>query len=204
VAGMAIVAVLVTVAGYGYRMLAPEQGEPEVLAAEVIAAESGNVSAEAEQDVPVINPDTDEMGNTVVPIPWIEEKHPGATCAELTVHAYFEFDKTGPDIASIVVLEEALARGFDCDLREVRIEAHDDLYNSPAYAQALSERRAREIASLLVAKGVDASLISTIGYGSSQPVEAGKRSPVNRRASIFLNYQWPASRLAAPPPERPG
>jgi outer membrane protein OmpA-like peptidoglycan-associated protein len=150
---------------------------------------------------PAINPSTDEASNAVLPIPWVEEEYPGQACGNLKVHVYFEFDKTTPDIASIVALEEALTRGFSCDLSEVRIEGHDDLFNSPAYAQGVSERRASDVASLLIGKGVDGAIISTTGFGSTQPLVPGERTPANRRAVVFLDYEIP---LAHPSPATPG
>ena len=147
---------------------------------------------------PGFNPDTEETGGTVVPAPWIEEGETAQACGPLKAHVYFEFDRTTPDIASQVVLENALARSFNCLLSEVRIEAHDDLFNSPAYAQAMSERRGSDLAALLMAKGVDGAIISTTSYGSTQPIEAGKQTPANRRATVVFVYGHPPAEAAAP------
>jgi outer membrane protein OmpA-like peptidoglycan-associated protein len=146
-------------------------------------------SAEPNASASEINSDTDDTGAAEVPIARVFDEYPGQACGDLRAQVYFEFDRTAPDISSVMVLEEALTRGFNCVLLEVRIEAHDDLLNRPSYAQAISERRANDLAALLVAKGVDAAIISTLGYGSSQPVEPGKRSPMNRRADVLFDYE---------------
>ena len=95
------------------------------------------------------------------------EEYPGLACGNLKAEVYFEFDKTTPDMASMKVIGDAVARGFDCALVDVRIEAHDDLFNSPGYAQAVSERRASSLAAILAAQGVDSLVISTLAHGSS-------------------------------------
>jgi len=165
------------------------ENQIEALTEEVFS--SGDGPADTGADPADADPNTDETGGTVVPIPLLHEAYPGMTCGDLKAQIYFEFDKTTPDIASIVVLEDALARNFECELVEVRVEAHDDLFNSPSYAEGVSQRRAASVSDWLQANGVDAARISTVGYGSSQPLEAGKRTPMNRRAEVFFDYEAP-------------
>lgn len=122
----------------------------------------------------------------------VTEVQPGEPCGDLTALIYFEFDKATLNDEAQSILEEALTRGFDCELIEVRIEAHDDLTNSPSYAEALSERRAAAVAEFLRGRGgVSAELVSSIGYGSSQPWQPGQRTPRNRRASVYFDYENP-------------
>ena len=83
-------------------------------------------------------------------------------------------------------------RSFGCELLEVRIEAHDDLLNSPSYAEAVSQRRADTVAQWLTAQGVEEMRITRIGYGSSQPLSPGVKSPFNRRADVVFDYEVPA------------
>ena len=52
----------------------------------------------------------------------------------------------------------------------VILEGHTDSTGSAAYNQKLSERRAAAVAGALQSFGVDASRISSVGYGESQPI----------------------------------
>ena len=71
----------------------------------------------------------------------------------------------------------------------VLVEGHTDNTGSDAINLPLSERRAQAVADYTRAKGVDASRITTKGYGSSQPLadnstEAGRQA--NRRVEIAI------------------
>ncbi|MBR7949545.1 OmpA family protein [Microvirga sp. STR05] len=71
----------------------------------------------------------------------------------------------------------------------VLVEGHTDASGSDAINNPLSERRAQAVANYTVSQGVDASRITTNGYGSSQPIadnttEAGKQA--NRRVEIAI------------------
>jgi OOP family OmpA-OmpF porin len=83
----------------------------------------------------------------------------------------FDFDKDEirPDAA--VILDEAagMLTGAHTGAR-VRIEGHTDSTGPEAYNQGLSERRANSVRSYLVSHGVDASRLTTVGYGESRPM----------------------------------
>ncbi|MEC9135312.1 MAG: OmpA family protein, partial [Bacteroidota bacterium] len=69
----------------------------------------------------------------------------------------------------------------------VVIEGHASSDGSMAYNQTLSEKRANSVKEALVAMGVDASRLETIGYGETRPVEdnstaAGRTA--NRRVQL--------------------
>jgi outer membrane protein OmpA-like peptidoglycan-associated protein len=71
----------------------------------------------------------------------------------------------------------------------VLVEGHTDASGSDAINQPLSERRAQAVANYTQQQGVDASRISSSGYGSSQAIadnttEAGKQA--NRRVEIAI------------------
>lgn len=71
----------------------------------------------------------------------------------------------------------------------VLVEGHTDNTGSDAINNPLSQRRAQAVADNTVGQGVDASRVTTQGYGSSQPVadnttEAGKQA--NRRVEIAI------------------
>lgn len=101
----------------------------------------------------------------------------------------FDFDKAEirPDaertLADVVEVLKAYEK------RPVRVEGHTDAISSDAYNQALSERRARAVASWLTTHDVTASRISTSGFGESRPIgdnatSAGRQQ--NRRVEIVI------------------
>ena len=74
----------------------------------------------------------------------------------------------------------------------VIVEGHTDASGSDAINQPLSERRAQAVAQKTIAKGVDASRVSTTGYGASQPVAdnttaEGKQANRRVEVAIFAN-----------------
>jgi outer membrane protein OmpA-like peptidoglycan-associated protein len=71
----------------------------------------------------------------------------------------------------------------------IQVAGHTDSDGSEAFNQDLSVRRAEAVRNALVAQGVSAARISTIGFGESQPIAdnataAGKQ--LNRRVVITI------------------
>ena len=69
----------------------------------------------------------------------------------------------------------------------IRVAGHTDSDGSEAFNQDLSVRRAENVRNALVAQGVAASRITTIGFGETQPIAdnstaAGKQ--LNRRVIV--------------------
>lgn len=73
----------------------------------------------------------------------------------------------------------------------VVVEGHACQEGAPAYNLALSEKRAKAVADLFVAAGVDRSTIKVVGRGQECPVTSGSsredRAP-NRRVEIRVIY----------------
>ena len=72
----------------------------------------------------------------------------------------------------------------------ITIAGHTDSTGSDAINEPLSNQRASSVANYLVQRGVSGSRVSTIGYGSRQPIasnstEAGRAQ--NRRVEILIN-----------------
>jgi outer membrane protein OmpA-like peptidoglycan-associated protein len=93
------------------------------------------------------------------------------------------------DIADVLNME---ARG-----RRLTIEGHTDAIGAELYNQALSERRARSVSTLLADYGIAEALIVWKGYGSRFPTapnenEDGSDNPEgrshNRRVEIIIEY----------------
>ncbi len=76
--------------------------------------------------------------------------------------------------------------------RNLLVEGHSAATGKPEGEQELSERRAKQVADALVARGIESSRIAYRGYGSSRPIgsndnEAGRAR--NRRVEItVLDY----------------
>jgi OOP family OmpA-OmpF porin len=73
--------------------------------------------------------------------------------------------------------------------KQIAVEGHTDSDGSDAYNQDLSDRRAAAVREALVAGGVNASMITSRGFGESQPVATnatavGKQQ--NRRVEIVV------------------
>lgn len=73
--------------------------------------------------------------------------------------------------------------------RRVRIEGHTDSVGSPDSNRDLSQRRARTVADLLIASGVDASRLDVAGFGSSQPLPGlpGTAGAQRRVVAVLAN-----------------
>jgi outer membrane protein OmpA-like peptidoglycan-associated protein len=82
------------------------------------------------------------------------------------------------------------------EIRYINVQGHSDLLGSPAYNQALSEKRAAAVRDYLVAQGADAEKIEIYGYGKTMPVkscrDAKRRKEIiechapNRRVQIEI------------------
>jgi OOP family OmpA-OmpF porin len=100
----------------------------------------------------------------------------------------FDFDKDGirPDAA--VILDEAARILTEThDGARVRIEGHADATGPEAYNQGLSERRANSVRAYLVSDGVEASTLTTVGYGESRPIASNdtrEGRALNRRVEL--------------------
>ena len=71
------------------------------------------------------------------------------------------------------------------------IVGHADTSGSAAYNERLSDRRARTVADALVAQGVNGGAIAVDGLGETalaRPTADGVREPLNRRATIDINF----------------
>lgn len=101
---------------------------------------------------------------------------------------YFEFDKSDLSSESLAKLKSFAEALKDKDFK-LQVNGHTDWIASEAYNVSLSIRRAEAVANYLVSKGIDASRITTMGYGESQPVSnnntaEGRR--LNRRSEIMI------------------
>jgi outer membrane protein OmpA-like peptidoglycan-associated protein len=71
----------------------------------------------------------------------------------------------------------------------VRIEGHTDNMGDSESNLSLSKKRAQSVARYLTSKGVDATRITTEGYGDTRPVvksQPGQPTPANRRVAFII------------------
>jgi outer membrane protein OmpA-like peptidoglycan-associated protein len=71
----------------------------------------------------------------------------------------------------------------------VRIAGHTDATGSESHNQTLSERRAEAVRNIMLAQGVAAARLTTIGFGKSQPIAdnaTNQGRQLNRRVEITI------------------
>ena len=70
----------------------------------------------------------------------------------------------------------------------VEIQGHTDNVGSERYNQTLSERRARTDLNYLVARGINANRLQTIGYGETKPI-ADNSTPAGRAMNRRIEFK---------------
>lgn len=87
----------------------------------------------------------------------------------------------------------------------IRVDGYTDSTGSPAYNQRLSQERAQSVANAMIQRGVDASRMTVVGYGESNPVASNSTASgraQNRRVEfVILNTNAPQP-TSAPRPSR--
>lgn len=102
---------------------------------------------------------------------------------------FFDFDVDAvPDSAS-QTLDAVVQNAATCGWGRLVVTGHTDRSGSDAYNNALSVRRANNVASLLGSKGVEPGKLEVTGQGESEPrvpTVDGERNPQNRRVEITV------------------
>ncbi len=109
--------------------------------------------------------------------------------AARSFQVFFDFDKSDITAAAAKVIQAAADAVGQGHVVQLTVTGHTDTVGSAVYNQGLSERRAASVKGQLVADGVAAGEISTIGVGKTGllvPTADGVREPQNRRAEIVL------------------
>jgi OOP family OmpA-OmpF porin len=99
----------------------------------------------------------------------------------------FDFDKSEirPDAA--VILDEAVSILSGQPGTRVRVEGHTCSMGPDAYNQGLSERRAASVRRYLVDHGIEASRLTSVGFGESSPIatnDTREGRALNRRVEL--------------------
>lgn len=126
----------------------------------------------------------------VRPTPPAPPPPPPAPAARQFV-VYFDWDRSDLTAEASAVVDQAAAYARSGRATRVLVVGHADTSGSAAYNVGLSNRRSRTVADALVARGVNGGVISLDGKGETQlarPTADGVREPLNRRATIDINF----------------
>jgi len=101
----------------------------------------------------------------------------------------FGFDSTTIPASSKPLFDNAIYTLKRNSNLKVQLEGHTDSTGPEAYNQGLSERRAEAVKKHLVESGIDASRLTTVGYGESNPIspnDTAKGRTENRRVGFSI------------------
>jgi len=115
---------------------------------------------------------------------------PAATTSTLgPFKVYFPWDKSSLTKEARATIDEVAAQVKSKKIQRVHIEGNTDTSGGDAYNQKLSDARSAAVRDALIADGVPASAIDTVGLGETNPaVKTGDsvKEPLNRNASITV------------------
>lgn len=109
--------------------------------------------------------------------------------AARTYLVFFDWDRADLTDRARQIIAEAAQATTRVQTTRIMVSGHTDTTGSAAYNQALSVRRANNVAAELVRLGVPRAAITTQGFGFSRPLVPtgpGVREPQNRRVEIVL------------------
>lgn len=108
-----------------------------------------------------------------VPMPAAEPCKPAFETITVEAEKLFDFDKSNLRESAKTSLDDAAAKLVaNPDIELAIVTGHTDRLGSDAYNQALSERRAKQVVTYLVSKGVAETRLQAVGKGETQPVVA--------------------------------
>ena len=103
---------------------------------------------------------------------------------------FFDFDKAVLKPESFPELERVAQLLNDKPSASIEVAGHTDNIGTNAYNQKLSERRADAVKKFLTSKGIDASRVTTIGYGETKPLVSNDDEidgrEINRRVEFTI------------------
>lgn len=102
---------------------------------------------------------------------------------------YFQWNKYTLTKEARATIDEVASQVKNKKINKVHIEGDTDTSGTGTYNQELSDERAGAVRDALIADGVPASVIDTVGLGETNPaVKTGDsvKEPLNRRAEITI------------------
>jgi outer membrane protein OmpA-like peptidoglycan-associated protein len=115
-----------------------------------------------------------------------------AIAEPIEIVIYFDYDKSNLTPEAQDLIRQSAARALENDVSGVKVEGNADRSGSDQYNQDLSDRRSNVVRDALVAAGIPASAISTVGLGETNPAKPtpdGVREPLNRRTEVRITFQ---------------
>lgn len=106
-----------------------------------------------------------------------------------TFIVFFDFNKSNLTPEAVNVVGQAVKAAQQSQPVRILVTGHTDTVGSDSYNLALSERRAMSVKNQMVADGLNATEITTVGKSFHDPLVPtgpGVREPQNRRAVIDL------------------
>jgi outer membrane protein OmpA-like peptidoglycan-associated protein len=112
-------------------------------------------------------------------------------CALILRQVYFSSNEAALDASTAAIIDEVVreARPGDCNVSRINVVGHADTVGSTAHNLELSQARAAAVCDALVARGVDAALITTEGAGEERPqyrTADHVSEPINRIVEIII------------------
>jgi outer membrane protein OmpA-like peptidoglycan-associated protein len=104
---------------------------------------------------------------------------------------YFDWDRSDLTAEARSVVTQAANYAKSGAPTRILVVGHADTSGNAAYNLGLSNRRSRTVADALVAQGVNGGVIAVDGKGETalaKPTADGVREPLNRRATIDINF----------------
>lgn len=111
---------------------------------------------------------------------------------EILKKIFFDFNKDTIKPASYPVLDAVANILSKYPRIHIRIEGHTDDVGAPAYNLELSQRRARSVRRYLTSKGINASRMTSAGYGKNRPLVQSTTPEArakNRRVEFVITQQ---------------
>jgi outer membrane protein OmpA-like peptidoglycan-associated protein len=139
-----------------------------------------------------------QFGAAAAPAPQTPSPQPqppapaaAAVCPTSQFTVYFEWDRSNLNQAATEVIDQAVARAHQCNVSAIEVVGHTDTSGSDAYNMGLSERRAGVVRDALVARGLQASSMTTQAQGEThlaRQTADGVREPLNRRTAVTITF----------------
>ncbi len=113
---------------------------------------------------------------------------------KITQQIHFEFDKDKIRPESFPILDAVVEVLQQNPKIRIEIQGHTDNKGSAVYNKSLSDRRAASVRKYLVAKGIDASRLTSKGYGMERPIvpnTTDQNRALNRRVQFVRTEGTP-------------
>jgi outer membrane protein OmpA-like peptidoglycan-associated protein/outer membrane protein W len=123
------------------------------------------------------------------PVPPTPPQPPRPVARQFVV--YFEWDSTALSADANNVIAQAAQYAASGRPTSILVVGHADTSGSAQYNEGLAMRRGRTVADALVARGVNSGVLRVDGRGErelARPTADGVREPLNRRATIDINF----------------